>query len=304
MKIAVIVITYNDDYKFQEWCRWHEEYKQEIALHVIVDNGSSPDYIHKVESYFKDSYIIKRTSNGGCTAAYNDGIRYALSQNDITHIALIGNDIRLEANTLTTCAGLLDSDSNLGMIAPVLLEPDSTIIANYGCSIGDDLSMIAFDKGEEVSSVKEDFRYCECVQGGMNVSKRSFYEVVGLQDEKLFMYSDEVDMAFRAKACGLKMAVTKRVKTWHQHIKSPVVVKRHPYSYYLIARNKVYVAKKHFGNNKAKLVFNEFFLDGLKKYIINVIKFKFDTAQCFRWQMIGAYKGRIGDMRANRFSHL
>lgn len=33
--------------------------------------------------------------------------------------------------------------------------------------------------------------------GGCNLAKREFYEKVGLQDENLFMYNDEMDMYFR-----------------------------------------------------------------------------------------------------------
>ena len=45
------------------------------------------------------------------------------------------------------------------------------------------------------------------MSGGMNLGKREFYEKVGLQDEKLFMYSDEVDIGTRAKKLGFKMMI-------------------------------------------------------------------------------------------------
>ena len=45
MRVAAITITLNDDYKFEEWCKYYEEYKDEIYLHIIVDNGSKPTYI-------------------------------------------------------------------------------------------------------------------------------------------------------------------------------------------------------------------------------------------------------------------
>lgn len=95
MKIAAITITYNDDYKFREWCIYYNEYKSEIDLHIIVDNGSEQQYLKQVKSFFTDSIIIERKTNGGCTGAYNNGLKMALEREDIDAILLIGNDIRL-----------------------------------------------------------------------------------------------------------------------------------------------------------------------------------------------------------------
>ena len=41
MKIATnISVTYNDNYKFNEWCKLYEEYKNDVSAHVIADNPS------------------------------------------------------------------------------------------------------------------------------------------------------------------------------------------------------------------------------------------------------------------------
>lgn len=305
MKIAAVVITYNDDYKLKEWCQWHEEYKEEIALHIIVDNCSKPDYLYRVESLFPLSHIIKRISNGGCTSAYNDGIRYALSHPEITHIALIGNDIRLEKGALTKCVELLESDPQLGMVAPVLLNSDSDIVADFGDIIANDLTLKEFGKGEKISNIPVKWRYCEAVTGGMNISKRSFYETtVGLQDENLFMYSDEADMGLRARKAGVKMAVTKEALSWHQHINPPGNIKRHPFSRYLIARNKVYLAKKHFGRKKQLSIFNQFFFINLLHFIKCLVTFRWEQLVYPQWTMLGSINGLLGNMKENKYSKI
>lgn len=303
MKLAAIVITYNDDYKFKEWCSWYEEYKAELYKLIIVDNGSVIDYIQQVEAYFKDALIIKRGTNGGCTSAYNDGIRMALENPEITHISLIGNDMRLAPGALTKCVELLESDPELGMVAPVLLNADSEIVADFGCSINSDLTMNPYAVGTTLDKLSSDVRYCEAVTGGMNVSKRSFYETtVGLQDENLFMYSDEVDMGLRAKKAGVKMAVTKDALSWHQHINPPGNIRRHPFSNYLIARNKVYLGKKHYGSTKQLSIFFHFFFSGLLSYSKNLLLMHWNQLVYPRWTMIGAVNGILGNMNENKYS--
>lgn len=305
MRIIGVVITYNDGYKFKEWCHWYEEYREELYKLIIVDNGSEPDYLQMVESYFKDAIIIKRTSNGGCTSAYNDGIRRALEFSEVTHIALIGNDIRLEKGSLTKCVELLDSDECLSMVAPILLNADSDIVADFGCSINSDLSMNPYGVGQSLANLIHVTRYCDCVTGGMNVAKRSFYEAtVGLQDENLFMYSDEVDMGLRARKAGVKMAVTKEAISWHQHINPPGMIRRHPYSNYLIARNKVYLGGKHFGVGKKISLFNRFFFHNLLVLLGYLFTLKWKDLKYPCWSMLGACYGLVGNMNPNRYSSL
>ena len=305
MKIAAVVITYNDDYKFKEWCQWYEEYHTDLSLLVIVDNGSKTEYLNKVEGYFKDAIIIKRKTNGGCTTAYNDGIRKALEDTSITHIALIGNDMRIKPGALKICADLLDKEEKLGMVAPVLLLADSNIVADYGCSINEDLSMRPFGRNMDLHDIVESLRYCDAVTGGMNVSKRSFYETtVGLQDENLFMYSDEVDMGLRAKKAGVKMAVTKEALSWHQHINPAGNNRRHPFSNYLIARNKVYLGKKHFGMMKQIKIFTYFFFPNFIVFLKCLFTLNFKDIIYPKWSMIGALYGLIGNMKENKYSKI
>jgi hypothetical protein len=254
MKIAAITITYNDDFKFKEWISHYNLYKDDLYLHIIVDNGSTAEYIRLLEESFPQSYIIKRKSNGGCTESYNDGIKYALDKKEVDAIMLIGNDVKLEDGGLTKLHAFLNSNIEYGMVAPIFLKKDSTVVEDFGCEVSEYNYMIPYDLGKDISEIKIANRNVASVTGGMNLAKRIFYEKVGLQDEKLFMYSDEVDMAIRTEKLGLKMAVTSDVKSWHQHINFSGNIRSYSV-YFLINRNKVYLARKHFGKLKAIKIF-------------------------------------------------
>jgi GT2 family glycosyltransferase len=303
MKIAAVVITYNDDYKFNEWVAHHQVYKNGIDLHIIVDNASQSDYVDRLQSSFPDSKIIRRKTNGGCTNAYNDGIRYALKDPDVGALMLIGNDIRMEADDVRNLARFLVSDPEYGMVSPVLLAKDSQVIDDYGCEISPFLSMQPHDLGCNIDEVKVAERTVSAVTGGMNMASRKFYEVVGMQDARLFMYSDEVDMAFRARNAGFKMGVTKNIKAWHQHINPPGNgSQRHPFSAYLIGRNKVYIADKHFGYKKKVAVFGYYCLKGFLSILKSVRSNDRNLRKTGQWLMWGTINGLFGNMKHNRFS--
>ena len=246
MNIAAITITYNDDYKFKEWCEHYEVYKDVIKYHVIVDNSSTPEYLAKVKSYFSNSIIIENKVNEGCTGAYNKGIAKALEFKDVDSIMLIGNDIRIGSNDIQKLYEFLFSKENYGMVSPVLLTPGTNIIECFGSK----LNYLAVDQRPYVGECIDDnnippYRECEYVTGGMNLSKRAFYEKVGLQDEKLFMYADELDMYFRSKKNGFVEAVTKDSVAYHCHINPNNSNIRRPEMFYLHGRNIVYLYRKH-----------------------------------------------------------
>jgi len=246
MKIAAITITYNDNYKFDEWCQYYLEYKNDIYQHIIVDNGSEKEYLKKVKHYFKDSIIIERTSNGGCTGAYNDGLRLALEDTNIDTIMLIGNDMKWEKGAIKALYKYLYSNIKLGMVAPVMLKKNSELIESYGVNVSS-LGIAKIQNRNQILSEVPSSKEVSYVQGGANMAKREFYETVGLQDEKLFMYNDEMDMYFRMKKCGFIEGVTMESVVWHQHVNYPSSKDLSAKMAYLNGRNRVYVIKQHLG---------------------------------------------------------
>ncbi len=254
MKIAAITITYNDDYKYNEWLSYYNEYRNFIYKHIIVDNGSSIGYINKVKKDFTKSIIIEREINGGTTSAYNDGIRLALLDKNVDSIMLIGNDIRIIR--VKRLYEFLFSNDKYGMVAPIMLQKDSeNIIDDYGCAISYFLNLKPKYVGNLITSSMEKNRIVSTVTGGMNLAKREFYEQVGLQDESLFMYSDEVDMGIRAKKMNFLIAVTRETLSWHQHINPSGKKNRAGYTQYLIRRNKIYLTYKHYSIFRVIAVF-------------------------------------------------
>ena len=44
MKIAAITLTRNDDFRLVPWKMYFQDYKDELYEHIVVDNGSTPEY--------------------------------------------------------------------------------------------------------------------------------------------------------------------------------------------------------------------------------------------------------------------
>ena len=85
MNIASITVFCNELFRLDNWINYYNEYKDSIALHVIVNNGFEEDSTILKEK-FPDS-IVLNTSKNNLVHAYNIGMIYILKNKNIVHFA-------------------------------------------------------------------------------------------------------------------------------------------------------------------------------------------------------------------------
>lgn len=302
MRIAGVSMTYNDGYKLKEWVSHYQTYKDQLECFVIVDNGSEKEYKEQLKASFPDAVIIERNTNGGCTAAYNDGIRYVLENTEIEAIAIIGNDIKVTTNCLPELYDYLFSDKQLGIVSSAILFKDSDKIDNYG-HVLKGFSVECCNRDESIGMIAEKRKYTDLVSGGFTMAKREFYLTAGLQDEALFMYCDELDTTFKARQYKYKIGVISNEYAWHWHIDDPVKKKRASASRYLISRNRIYLAKKYKGKSTT---IKQVFRGGVESPLalsLQAIKCRNkDYFNDAKYSFIGTIHGIIGKMYTNKYT--
>ena len=62
MKIATITIFCNEEFRLNNWKELYNEYKDDVALHVIVNNGCSDD-TKILQDNFPNSLVIESKTN-------------------------------------------------------------------------------------------------------------------------------------------------------------------------------------------------------------------------------------------------
>lgn len=248
MKIATITLFCKEHFRLEDWRRYYEEYKDDIALHVIVNNGSVED-TELLKKHFPNSLVLYSPTNN-MMASYNLALKEILKDVTIDAIAQIVNDIRISAGGFKKLHELLYSNDTYAIISPILLNKDSDTIDLYGAHIvPTNLNFIHLDSQKSYSDVcDEKIRTCTGLPGGIFLAKRSVYEEAGVQDEKINMYADEVDMGIRIAKLGYNLVATTQVKAWHQHVNPTGRITRNPMAAYFMSRNHIYIAKKHCSN--------------------------------------------------------
>jgi hypothetical protein len=302
MSLASITVYCNESFRIPKWKEYYEDYKNEIAIHIIVDNNSSNLEYATMCKEFPESVILRLQKNGGITAAYNEGIRYVLDNDSIDTIALIGNDIKIEKGGLTTLNNFLMSNDKIGEVSPALLKKDSMIIEDNGDWFDYHLSMNEYDAGKTYSENVQG-HISDGLPGAMNVAKKKMYKDIGLFDETIFMYSDEVDIGLKAKKKGYVFTSYPKVIAWHQHENANAQKERPPFSNYLTARNKVYLSGRYYSIVRKIIVFMYFLLSSLLMLALSIIRRDRNKALRNKWRIIGAWKGLINDMSHNKYSN-
>jgi hypothetical protein len=239
----------------EAWQRYYEFIAREIDLHIIVDNGSELAYFNSVKGAFPESVILRNPIYRGHIAANNLGFAYALNAG-AQYIGVLCPDFRLPPGTIARLCEHLDADSTLAGIASVVIKANSQDEVEYaGCMLDTHKVTVVPANASEHRWLPswDGIALVDTMHGGFHLLRRSTLEKIGLQDERLFMYCDEMDFCWRAKNAGLKFAVLRSVCVWHEHAryrrKTPPT-----YAAYLTSRNRMLIMNRY-GRLPDKLYF-------------------------------------------------
>lgn len=247
MKIACITVFCNEAFRLDNWKRYYSEYKDNIALHVIVNNGNSEDS-RMLKNQFPHSVVLE-SPGANLLRAYNVGTKFVLQDKTIDAVMQVTNDIKFQEGAIANLYKILYSEDNIAIVGPVLLGKDSDRIEVFGIDVkGNNLirgSQIFPYRGGVISDIRETNRKTAYVSAGIIMQKRCAIEQMGFQDESINMYCDERDMAIRLRNIGYCEVVTKSAVAWHQHINKEGKSERSLFAPFYSARNYIYLVRKY-----------------------------------------------------------
>jgi N-acetylglucosaminyl-diphospho-decaprenol L-rhamnosyltransferase len=198
--VSVIVVNYNGRHFLAECLSALE--RQTLPRHryevLLIDNGSVDDSADFARLYFPGVRVIEAGANLGFTGANNLGFRLARGR----YVVLLNNDTRPEPGWLAALVAAADGGRVGGVTSRVLFrdEPgqiNSTGLVLYRDGRGGDRDLRRLDT--------PDTRRPDEVFGGCGASlllTRELIDDVGGFDPTLFMYYEDLDLAWRARLRG------------------------------------------------------------------------------------------------------
>jgi GT2 family glycosyltransferase len=177
----------------------------------VVDNASTDGSVEMIEAKFPWVKLIKSSENLGFAKGNNVAIRQCQGR----YIALVNPDVIVFPGCLDALADFLDENPKVGNVGPRVLNPDMSMqstcrrfptLWNNFCSatgLSTRFKNSRFFAGEHMFYFPHDRTLTvDVLVGCFSMIRREALDAVGLLDEALFMYGDDVDWCRRARNAG------------------------------------------------------------------------------------------------------
>ncbi|MDO8573289.1 MAG: glycosyltransferase family 2 protein [Candidatus Daviesbacteria bacterium] len=210
-KVSVIIPNWNGKELLKDCLDSLENQPAEI---ILVDNGSTDDSIDFLKKNYPKVRLVKLKNNFGFARAINEGVKISNTE----YVILLNNDTESDKDfvkSLITCA---DSHPEVISVNPRLLNfYDKKIIDGVGIEINEvgQARSIGWQEKDHGQFDKEEYIFG--ATGGASLFRREDFIKVGGFDEGYFMYSEEVDFAFRAQFLGYKSIFCPMAIVYHKH---------------------------------------------------------------------------------------
>lgn len=242
---------------------------------MVVDNGSKDDSVDRIRAWAERSYInlmdvaittdtsvsgrltlatwpasvtlIRSPDNLGFAGGVNLGMRCALLGHENPkpdYILLLNNDVSVPSNFLRNIVGtavqadaaitgalVLDETGSKVVFARTSFPHELFFAPRHSIPAGNETTWQSFRAEASAMLLRSDLLDLR-------------YQAAGYYlDPTLFMYCEEIDLAYFARSNGLKCVITKKATAYHKIGHSSGGV-GNPRSYYYVTRNRVYLARK------------------------------------------------------------
>jgi GT2 family glycosyltransferase len=178
---------------------------------LVVDNASTDGSVEMIEARFPWVKLIKSSENLGFAKGNNVAIRQCQGR----YVALVNPDVIVLPGCLDALADFLDENPEVGNVGPRVFNPDMSqqstcrrfpTLWNNFCSatgLSARFKNSRFFAGEHMFYFQHDRTLAvDVLVGCFSMMRREALDAVGLLDEGLFMYGDDVDWCRRARNAG------------------------------------------------------------------------------------------------------
>ena len=212
MDISVVIVAWNAKNYLELCLESLAAAPPRRSLEVlVVDNASTDGTSEMVETRFPWVKLIKSDENLGFAKGNNVAIRQCQGH----YIALVNPDVQVLPGCLDALADFLDQNPKVGNVGPRVFNPDMTqqstcrrfptLWNNFTSAAGlaTKFTKSRLFAGEHMWYFPHDRTLAvDVLVGCFSMIRREAFDTVGLLDEGLFMYGDDVDWCRRAWKAG------------------------------------------------------------------------------------------------------
>jgi len=258
--LSIIIVNLNNQ-KLLEACLtsiYKNTHKISFEI-TVVDNASTDGSQKMVRTKFPAVYLIENKENLGFSRANNLGLKNCQAR----YALLLNNDTVLKNDALDKMVAFMDKSPKVGATGPKLLNVDGTIQHQGGLL------------GKKFWLAKEPVKV-NFVIGAALMVRKDIIDLVGLLDENLFFYNEDLDWCIRIRKAGWHVFFLPEPEITHYSGYSS----KRTFNHRLFIegfKGGLYFCRKHYGElayNIYRLLLGLLLLLVLPFQIVNLVKFK------------------------------
>lgn len=253
-KVAVVVLTYNGKQYLPDLFASLGKTQYDGAWElIVVDNASTDqDFLPLTNPTYSSPYkgevrrglaLIQNEKNLGFAAGNNVGIRKALDDG-AEYVVLLNQDTVVEPDWLTHLVAAAEKDKTIGAVQARLMLWDKKDVVN---SLGNEIHFLGFGytsgykKTYNLQLTTDNSPEITYASGAAVLHRASALRDIGLFDESLWMYHDDLDLGWRLWRAGWKSVLAPASVVYHKYEFSRSITK-----YYYMERNRFLVLLENY----------------------------------------------------------
>ncbi|MCD6471336.1 glycosyltransferase family 2 protein [bacterium] len=219
-EIVVIIPVYNGEKYLFDCLNSLKEQTFLPAKIIVIDNASKDKSVEVAEKFkkkFQRLTIISNKKNLGFARAVNQGIKEVINS-DIDYILLLNQDAFCEKKCFEKLVEVAQKQNNSFALQPLIFNfPDKNKIQ----TAGDRIHFLGFgysgNYNLEIKKFKPKIKEIPYASGAAMFINMDILKKVGLFDEDLFMYHEDMDICIRARMLGYKILLVPEAIVYHKY---------------------------------------------------------------------------------------
>lgn len=276
--LEIIIVNYNSQFWLKKTLTTLKEFyldkTKKTVITTVVDNASEDDSLKMLGREFRWVQIMKLKDNFGFAVANNAALRETKAK----YVMLLNSDVEFtKQSNLDTLIKFLDEKEKVGVITPRVeftngeIDPachrgEPTMWASFTYMSGLETLLPtskAFSDYHQTYKNLRSIHTIDACSGAAMIVRGKLLEIVGLLDERFFMYAEDLDWCKRFREAGYMVVYNPEVVVIHHKYKSGI--KNTSQS---IARK----TRKHFYDTMLQY-YDKHYLDEYPKFVRNIIKY-------------------------------
>ncbi|MFL5906851.1 MAG: glycosyltransferase family 2 protein [Solirubrobacterales bacterium] len=179
---------------------------------TVVDNGSTDGSVEYLAREWAQTRVIPMGENAGFPAAVNRGIASTKGG----YVALLNNDLELDADWLRLLVEELDRDPGIGFVTGKIMRHDRrNVLEQVGLDLYTCGRFVPTGQDEPDTGQFDRRREIPMATGAAVLYRREAVERVGGFDEDYFLYCEDADLCLRMRLAGYRGVYLPAPEAYH-----------------------------------------------------------------------------------------